>query len=167
MLVSLSLPLAACASAATAAPAARAPNVPELHSLDETRALSLIDELLLEVEQQPRNGGFRVALPRHGGLDVDVRLGDSAFGIEWVSDRDRLAYGDRLPPPDPDGQLRVLRADDSQGQQVLILVLDHESYRFASDARSAPEVGDEHDAEQRLRRDLLAFVEYTKSQVEL
>ena len=101
-------------------------------------------------------------LAPRAGLDVDVRLGDSGFGIEWVSDKDRLAYGDRLPAPDPDGQLRLLRADDGHGQPVLILVLDHETYRFASDARAARELGDERDVKQRLRRDLQDFIDYTE-----
>ena len=75
--------------------------MPDLQSLDETRALALIDELLLEAEQEPRNERWTVELAPRAGLDVDVRLGRSGFGIEWVSDKDRLAYGDRLPHPIP------------------------------------------------------------------
>jgi hypothetical protein len=158
--------LGACASGPRPAPA-RGHAPPELQSLDETRALRLIDELLVEAEQQPRIEHWIVELEPHAGLDVDVRLGQSGFGIEWVSDQDRLAYGDRLPAPDPEGQLRLLRADDGHGQPVLILLLDDESYRFASDARAARELGDERDMKQRLRRDLQEFIDYTKTQIAL
>jgi hypothetical protein len=160
-------PLMACASGPRPAPAARASIAPDLQSLDETRALALIDELLLEAEQEPLSRDWKVALPPRGGLDVDLRLGHSEFGIEWVSDQDRLAYGNRLPAPDPNGQLRLLRADDGHGQPVLILLLDHESYRFARDAEAAREVGDERDVKQRLRRDLQDFIEYTKTKIAL
>jgi hypothetical protein len=158
--------LSACASGPRPAPA-RARALPELQSLDEARALRLIDELLVEAEQQPRNERWTVELEPRAGLDVDVRLGHSGFGIEWVSDQDRLAYGARLPAPDPEGQLRLLHADDGHGQPVLILLLDHESYRFAGDARAARELGDERDVRQRLRRDLQDFIDYTKTQVAL
>jgi hypothetical protein len=163
----LMVALTACASGPRSATAARTHALPDLQSLDETRALALIDELLLEAEQEPHNGPWKVELAPRAGLDVDVRLGESGYGIEWVSDEDRLAYGDRLPAPDPDGQLRLLRADDGHGQPALILVLDHETYRFASDARAARELGDERDVKQRLRRDLQDFIDYTKSQIAL
>ena len=63
--------------------------------------------------------------------------------------------------------MRLLRADDGHGQPALILVLDHETYRFASDARKARELGDERDVKQRLRRDLQDFIDYAKSQIAL
>jgi hypothetical protein len=163
--------LSTLAALAGCAGAARPPRTPsagaELQSLDEARALGLIDELLVEAEQHPTSQDWQVELPARGDLDVDVRLGQSEVGIEWVSDSDRHAYGDRLPHADPEGQLRVLRADDGRGQPALILVLDHEAYRFVRDPRSGGQLADEHDVEQRLRHDLLDFIEYAKSQYPL
>jgi hypothetical protein len=54
-------------------------------------------------------------------------------------------------------------------------VLDHESYRFASHDRShtaelhatSPDAGQVRDLEQRLRRDLMDFLEYARSQYRL
>ena len=63
---------------------------------------------------------------------------DTDFGIEWVSEEDRERYGGLLPAPDPHGQLRLLTGAGSDPQgRPLILVLDHETYRFASRARNS------------------------------
>ncbi len=162
--------LTACAG--TRIPHAAAPHARAIRerSLDETRALALIDELLLEARLEPTRG-WQVRLPaEHSPLPVDLRVGDSEVGVEWISERDRARYGDLLPRPDPGGQLRVLAAADPHAghPRALVLVLDHESYRYSANARAALDgAPDENDVEQRLRRDLKDFIDYAKTQLPL
>src|SRR5688572_9702194 len=83
-----------CATAERARPAHAAAPAP-LRSLDEGAALALIDELLREARWHPV-ASWRVAVPPRNELEVDVRLGDTDFGIEWVSADDRSRYGKLL-----------------------------------------------------------------------
>jgi hypothetical protein len=151
-------------------PEQRAP----LRSLDEPEAIALIERLLREAKLRPV-AGWQVALPERAAFEVDLRLGDTGFGIEWVSAQDRTRYGELLPAPGPGGQLRLLNGAEDARPKPLILVLDHESYRFASRDRShtaqlhaaSPDGDDVRDLEQRLRRDLMDFLEYARSQYRL
>src|SRR5690348_6316189 len=104
--------LCACASAPRAAAPERAPASAEPSELPEPAALSLIDRLLLEQRQLPVEG-WEVRLPEQRELEVDLRIGSSRFGVEWVSAGDRARDGKVLPAPDPSGQLRVVRAQDA------------------------------------------------------
>ena len=155
--------LAACAtgphtsSASVPVATERAP----LQSLAEPRALELIDGLLEESSLEPKRG-FPVELEPKREVRVDLRVGNADVGIEWVSAADRARYGRLLPMPDRSGQLRVLTGGEPNGHAALILVLDHENYRFRSTAPAAED--DEHAVEQRIRRDLLEFIAYAKSQ---
>jgi hypothetical protein len=167
--------LLACASGP--APATFAPR-PEssapLRSLDEPEAIALIERLLREAKLRPVPG-WQVALPERDAFEVDLRLGDTGFGIEWVSAQDRTRYGRLLPSPGPGGQLRLLSGAENARPKPLILVLDHESYRFASHDRphaaelhaANPDADQVRDLEQRLRRDLMDFLEYARSQYRL
>jgi hypothetical protein len=152
--------LSACAAAPRPAPEDPARAV-EPSALPEPAALSLIDRLLLE-QRQMAAFGWRVRLAERTDFEVDVRLGESRFGIEWVSAGDRAAAGAVLPEPDPSGQLRVVSALE-QSEPALILVLDDRSYRLAGDPRASRAEG-ERVIEQRLRRDLHDFVVYAQSQ---
>ena len=115
---------------------------PQLRSLEENDAISLIDG--------------------------HVRLGDTSFGIEWVSAEDRARYGALLPAPTPDGQLQLLTGAGNDAQvRPLILVLDHQSYRFASRRVQIEGIHDLHEVEAQLRRDLTDFIEYARSQYRL
>jgi hypothetical protein len=154
--------LAGCADAQRPRPAYA--SAPELRSLKESDAIALIDELLREARWQPVPS-WTVEVPPYAELEVDVRLGDTSFGIEWVSEEDRERYGGLLPAPDPDGQLRLLTGAGSDPQgRPLILVLDHETYRFANQHAQVEGIHDLHDAEELLRRDLTDFIEYARSQ---
>jgi hypothetical protein len=173
-LLALLFAVTGCASGASAArPEAKPPARDALHSFAEADALAMIDDLLRESHLQPV-AGWTIALPRRSRFEVDVRLGDSAFGVEWVSPDDRARDGDLLPARDPAGQLRLLSGAAGSQKAALVLLLDHESYRFAeprpvAGAFFAPgaEEYDLHDVEQRLRRDLTEFVEYARSQYRL
>lgn len=178
--IALCAVLIACASAPSP-PAARATHAAKdersgaiLHSIEEREAVALIEDLLREATLRPVQG-WRVALPRRGAFEVDLRLGDTAFGVEWVSEQDRSRYGDVLPAPGPEGQLRLLTAPEGGARGAQILVLDHETYRvLASDGASAGRSragslrGEQtRELEQRLRRDLTDFIEYARSQYRL
>src|SRR5882672_6218158 len=132
--------LAACASGARAPGATADAHSAQaaLRSFEEPQALALIDELLVESSLEP-HPGFQVDLKERRDFHVDLRVGEAPVGIEWVSEQDRARYGSLLPPPDPEGQLRVLAGGERNGQAALILVLDHESYRFAQ--KSTPGAG--------------------------
>ena len=168
------LSLAGCASGAAPVRPAAKPAAPEpLRSFGERDAVAIIDGLLREAHLQPV-AGWTVVLPQHKRFEVDVRLGDSDFGIEWVSADARARDGYLLPQPDPTGQLRLLTGAAETSQRALILLLDHATYRFtetqtlaAAPSESGVEEYDLHDAEQRLRRDLTDFVEYARSQYRL
>jgi hypothetical protein len=159
----IALLAAACGSFSERARPAHA-EAPQLHSLNENEAIALIDELLREAHWQPVPD-WTVAVPPRAELEVDVRLGDSGFGIEWVSEEDRGRYGELLPYPDPAGQLRLLSgAEADPNERVLILVLDHETYRFVPHPSFGDDALDHQDVEQQLRRDLTDFIEYARSQ---
>jgi hypothetical protein len=151
--------LSACATAPRPAPRDPAPR--ELHALAEPAALSLIDRLLIEQRQLPAFG-WQVRLAERTDFEVDVRLGESRFGIEWVSAGDRALAGAVLPEPDPSGQLRVVSALE-RSEPALILVLDDRSYGVARDPRASL-AESERTLEQRLRQDLHDFVAYAQSQ---
>lgn len=154
--------LGACASApALSASRAASPQRIELRELPEPAALSLLDRLLLEQRQLPV-AGWKVLLPARTDFEVDLRIGESRFGVEWVSPRDRELYGAALPEPDPGGQLRLLRAA-AAGEQPLILLLDDRNYRLALGGRVSEEEG-ARELEQRLRRDLGDFLQYARGQ---
>jgi hypothetical protein len=150
----------ACASGPSAAPAEARPSAIPTHALPEPAALTLIDRLLVEQRQLPAFG-WRVRLADQVDFEVDVRLGASRFGIEWVSARDRVAEGVELPEPDPHGQLRVVRAVEAS-EPALILVLDDRSYRVAGGAYEA-RAQSERALEHRLRRDLQDFVAFAQT----
>lgn len=163
--------------AAGPAPAPRAPQPiarAPLRSLDEQEAIALIERLLREAKLHPI-AGWQVDLPKRAEFEVDLRLGDTGFGIEWVSAQDRTRYGELLPSPGPGGQLRLLSAGQDARPQALILVLDHESYRLPTRDGShtaqlhahSPDDAQVRDLEQRLRRDLMDFLEYARSQYRL
>jgi hypothetical protein len=171
----IALLLVACASTPQPAPRAPEPQTrAPLRSLDEPEAIALIERLLREAKLHPI-AGWQVALPERAAFEVDLRLGDTGFGIEWVSAQDRTRYGELLPAPGPGGQLRLLSGAPDVRPKPLILVLDHESYRFASRAGShsaklqaaSPDDVQARDLEQRLRRDLMDFLEYARSQYRL
>ena len=155
----------ACASGPQ--PAAE-PAPRELRALSEPAALTLLDRLLLEHRQLPVEG-WRVRLAERTDFEVDLRLGNSRFGIEWVSARDRALDGAALPQPDPGGQLRVVSAMAAPPRSAaavppmeasgpaLILVLDDRSY--ARDARESAWER-ERALEQRLRADVGDFIAY-------
>ncbi|MFI5308342.1 MAG: hypothetical protein ACHQ53_13365 [Polyangiales bacterium] len=136
-----------------------------MRSLDETEAIALIRDLLLEARLDAKRG-WQVSLQDHHPLRVDLRVGDSSVGVEWVSANDRARYGKVLPPPDPDGQLRVLSVTDpGDTRPALVLLLDATSYEYAADEgaalRGAP---DEGDVETRLHHDLLDFLAFAGAQ---
>jgi hypothetical protein len=135
----------------------------DLQSLTETRAIELIREVLGEVGL-----GYERSWPIRIGsgqaLQVDVRLTETPFGIEWISPQDRVDHGAALPDPDPDGQLRIVPGGGPDGQ-AQVLVLDHRSYRYdprrENVDRGAPGF---RDVESRVRRDLRDFLEYVRGQ---
>ena len=152
----LCLALSACAAGPRPAPREPVRAAP-LQPLPEPAALSLLDRLLLEQRQLPVEG-WRVRLAERADFEVDLRLGESRFGIEWVSAGDRAIAGAVLPEPDPAGQLRVVSALEAS-EPALILVLDERSYRVAPDARES-----ERGVERRLRRDVQDFIAYAVGQ---
>jgi hypothetical protein len=136
---------------------------PELLTLDEGRALEIVSEVLSEAGLT-ESGGWSIQLATDTPLEVDVRLGSTRFGIEWLSEQDRVDLGQAVPPPAPDGQLRIAPGvgDDASAQ---ILILDHAAYRYANERdvvqRGVPGA---HETEGRLRRDLRDFLQYVRGE---
>lgn len=159
---SLVLLLVACATPLPpTAQHARAPAEP----VTEPEALALIDAILVE-SQVTAVPGWRIELPPQTAIEVDLRLGDSSFGIEWVTPEDRERLGGALPDPDPQGQLRLLsgQAPDAAARP-LVLLLDAESYA-QSDGAERDARTREH-LRKRLQRDVGDFLEYVRGQYPL
>ncbi len=136
----------------------------ELRHLTESQARALIAEVMREADLDV-GAPFPVDIGASQHLEVDVRVGQTRFGIEWVSPQDRLDYGSAIPTPPTDGSLLILpgRGDD---EAIEILVLDAERYRFDPDpdqVYGGAISGGE--AEARVRRDVRDFLEYYRGQL--
>lgn len=144
-------------------PPAEEPTEGELRIISEADAVGIIGETVRGRGATPETG-WEVDIAVEDPILVDIRIGGTLYGIEWVSAQDRRAYGDALPDPDPNGQLRILpgAGDDAQAQ---VLVLDFRSYRYDPDAdRVRHGAPGSREAESRLRRDVRDFLEYVRGQ---
>ncbi|MFW5875310.1 MAG: hypothetical protein ACOCXM_01105 [Myxococcota bacterium] len=152
--------LAACSGAQ---PQAKEASEADLRIISEADAVGIINETVRARGATPETG-WEVDIAADEPLLVDLRIGGTPYGIEWVSARDRQTYGGAIPDPDPNGQLRILpgAGDDAQAQ---ILVLDFRSYRYDPDAeRVRLGATGSREAESRLRRDVRDFLEYVRGQ---
>jgi hypothetical protein len=136
----------------------------DMRSIVEARAIELIEQTLAEGRIE-RGQAMTIDLGRgEERFEVDVRLGNGSYGIEFVTSQDRSDWGDAIPPQDPEGQLRIMPGlgDDAN---VQVLVLDHRQYRFDPDLervqRGSTGV---REAEGRLQRDVRDYIEYVRAQ---
>jgi hypothetical protein len=141
----------------------RGPTEADLRSISEAEAIDILTELLAETSVAAAvNWQVNVGAPEP--FEVDLRLGQTSYGIEYVSPQDRRDHGERIPRPDPSGQLRIMpgAGDDAQAQ---ILVLEHSTYRYDPDRERVQRgsIGPA-EAEERLRRDLRDYLEYVRGQ---
>jgi len=129
-------------------------------TLSETRALVIIAETLSD-HAIPRGSMWQITLPGGEALDVDVRLAQSQFGIEWMSPQDRSDLGEAVPGPTEDGRLRIV---PGRGEEQ-VLVLEHSSYDFVNEREhvQAGRAG-ARETEERLRRDVVDFIHYVQGQ---
>ncbi|MEM9067779.1 MAG: hypothetical protein AAGE52_04710 [Myxococcota bacterium] len=136
----------------------------ELRSLTETRALTLVAEAMTDGGVS-RGARFAVSIAPEESLEVDVRLADTRFGIEWVSAQDRLDHGDAIPEPASGGELQILpgRGDD---ENIEVLILDAQRYRYdPRQERVYSGSASPSEVEARLRRDVQDFLEYCRGQL--
>lgn len=133
-------------------------------TLDETRALLLIEEVLVE-NALARGHGWSVPIQHGLELEVDVRLAQSRFGIEWMSPQDRADLGDAVPGPTSSGNLRIVPGHGEGHEDVQILILEHSTYDFVNEREhvQAGRAG-ARETEERLRRDVLDFIHYVQGQ---
>ncbi len=144
-------------------PAPRTVTAADLRSVHEARALQIVDDAVTQ-EGVPVASGWQVAVGADHPLRVDVRLAGTEYGIEYVSPQDRIDYGDAIPRPDPNGQLRIL-AGTGADARAQILVLEESSYRYDPDPdRVQAGARGVREAEGRLRRDVRDFLEYVRGQ---
>ena len=139
------------------------PRDEDLRSLTEARALTLVQETLTE-QSFARGAAFPLDIGGSEPFEVDVRVADTRFGIEWVSAQDRVNATD-LPEPPEGNQLQILpgRGDDSN---VEVLLLDSARYRYDPDRdRVWSGSVSSSEVEARLRRDIGDFVEYLRGQL--
>ena len=132
--------------------------------LTEPQALLVVEGTLNQAGAQMARA-WQVSLGGAAPLEVDARVGDPPFGIEWVTDADRAVHGSALPRSQPGGALRIVSARDEAQRVVQILVLDPSLYGYEANPRlvqrGAPGIDE---AEERLRRDLRDFLEYVRGQ---
>ncbi|RLB55018.1 MAG: hypothetical protein DRJ42_07450 [Deltaproteobacteria bacterium] len=135
----------------------------DLRDISEARAGDMIAELMGELGV-PLSAPWPVNDGHADPFDADFRIGETVYGIEWVSPQDRLDYGDRIPEPHATGQLQTLAGHGSD-EGVQILVLDHASYRYDPDRERVQHGATGiREVESRLRRDVRDFVEYMRGQ---
>ena len=141
----------------------RGPTEADLRSISEAEAIDILAELLVEAGVTAAQS-WRVNVGASEPFEVDLRLGQTSYGIEYVSPQDRADHGERIPRPDPNGQLRIMpgAGNDAQAQ---ILVLEHSTYRYDPDRERVQRgsIGPA-EAEERLRRDLRDYLEYVRGQ---
>jgi hypothetical protein len=165
------LALLAPALAACGQQRAYAPTAAPEYSLSEERAIEVVSRVLAQ-RQYPTVRDWRVRLADQDPLTVDVRLGDSPFGIEWVSAEDRAVY-QQLPKAEDTLQLISGRAEDpapahpTGSAKALVLILDHANYRYSGEVLpgSRPGTGkDVAEVEAKLEQDVRDFLEYVAGQ---
>ncbi len=156
--VSALILLTACGGAETRRTARDA----DLQALGDSQAIQIIQETLQE-NGLAMGTGWEVDVGT-SVIPVDVRIGTTTYGIEWVSPQDRANHDDVFPPPDPNGQLRLM-GGEIDGTEAQVLVLEQRMYRYDPDLdRVAAGATGAAEVEGRLRRDVLDFVEYLRGQ---
>jgi len=159
LLLATTLVAAACGSA----PPRRGPRSTDLRVIDATRANEIIEDAAREANVRLATG-WRIDVGAEEPFEVGFRMGDTSFGIEWVTAQDRQDHGTVIPQPDPGGQLRIMPGGgDDEGTQVL--VLEESAYRYDPDIervqRGSTGV---REAEGRLRRDIQDYFVYVRGQ---
>ena len=161
--LSLLFPLVLLGGCATAAPVADV-GPSQRKVLTEEQALLVIQEALV-------HGGTGVAsnwpltVGERAELEADLRVGNDSFGIEWVSDEDRMTHAAVLPQGTPDGPLRIITGKSGEQRMAQVLVLDANAYGYEGNPRlvqrGAPSMTE---AEERVRRDVAEFLDYARNQ---
>jgi len=135
----------------------------DLRDVTEARAGDIMNEMLLELGIA-HSAAWNIDDGHGEPFEVDFRIAETAYGIEWVSPQDRLDYGDRIPAPHDGGQLQTL-AGHGADEGVQILVLDHTSYRYDPDRERVQHGATGiREVESRLRRDVRDFIEYMRGE---
>jgi hypothetical protein len=159
--------LCACAGAQT--PVDPGPSRREV--LREDEALLVIQEALVS-EGTAAERSVAVRVGAESDILVDLRLVESleplahgaGFAIEWVTDDDKKSHADVLPAGTPDGPLRIVTGKQGT-RSTQVLVLDASAYGYEVNPqlvqRGAPGISE---AEERVRRDVLEFLDYARSQ---
>lgn len=142
---------------------AAGPAEAEVRTLSEGRALTLIGEVFAE-EGVPLSSGWALTVGQDTPLSVDLRVGSTHYGIEWMSPQDRADLGDAVPGPTDNGQLRLVPGRDGE-TDAQVWVLEHSRYEFANEREHVQSgVAGAGDAEARLRQDARDFLHYVRGQ---
>lgn len=156
----LSLLTILVAAACGPAPASTTPSAHALRPLTEAQASQIIAQMLADAGHEV-GAAFELDHGAEAPLEVDFRVGESRFGVEWISAQDREAAGESLPEPVP-GQLRILPGAGEQAEME-ILLLEETTYRYDPDRRRT-QSGSRGlaEVEGRLRADLRDFLAYAR-----
>lgn len=151
-------------SSCGAASQTRRPTDIEERPLYEVQAFEVIRRIVTENGFTPQPN-WPITLVGSTPLTVDFRVGDTSFGIEWVSAEDRESLGAALPSPDPNGQLRIVPGVGSDWQ-AQVLVLDYRVYLYDPDPLHVRygSTG-QREVERRLEQDVRDFLDYVRSQL--
>ncbi len=121
-----------------------------LRPLEERRVHGIIERVINENGAEPRPG--KTFPMGKFSLHEDAHVGDSPYGIAYLSEDELKDAGDHIPPFDPErSDLRLVRPDE----HAVVLVLYADAYRY--------DVGEEHSetvvtAEKMLERDVSDFI---------
>ncbi len=141
-------------------PPAKAPNA--TRTLDERRAIEIIRNALSAEGVAPAIGRDETLANSGKTIHIDVSVDGKKFGIVYVSDEDKSALGDAIPPPNQkDEKLRLARA--GKDSEVRLVLLYQTNYRYDD------LVGEGHEqttitCESELSRDARDFVTYARAQ---
>lgn len=141
-------------------PPSKAPN--PTRTLDERRAIEILRNAVAAEGMRPAPSRDETLASSGKPIRIDVGVEGRKFGIVYVSDDDKAALGDAIPPPNQkDEKLKLARA--GANGEIRVVLLYQSNYRYDD------HVGEEHEqttitAESALTRDARDFVTYAKTQ---
>jgi hypothetical protein len=146
------------------------PPPPQAATHDTHRTLSRAEASIIIMDTAMGAGidtrpGWKVDIASERPLAVDVRIGESSYGIAWIGPQELTDHGVALPDADPTHRLLILpgHGDDADAR---ILILDHRNYPYEEDANRVRGGAMGHgEAEGRLRRDVRDFLAHVRDQV--
>ena len=139
---------------------------PALVPLPESRALEVIRAGFDEAHVQPELHRH-IHLRGNRDMEIDFATAGHDHGVEFVSQQDRVDFGDALPQRRVEGSLLTC-VGIGVDEHVDVLLLDEHEYMYQTDeAYSGPGQPTLVEVEDRLRRAVVDYLTYLQHHGEL